>query len=89
MSASTVRCHVLNGDVSVVSSLDGRVTNVVCPQFDRFTFNCRTKDNQTGFWGYIAKRSVDKAVGTKGVSCEFVDPNDSPLARGMRHVMGG
>ena len=81
MSASTVKCHVLNGDVSVVSDLNGKVTNVVCPQFSRFDHTCNLKTQDVGLIGRLASRAADKFGGQKMTACEFIDPNDSAVAR--------
>ncbi len=43
MSASQVHCFVLDGQVSIVSDLNGNVTNVVCPMFDRVDYTCQIK----------------------------------------------
>jgi hypothetical protein len=80
MSASAVRCHVLEGDVSVISDLDGNVTNVVCPEFNRLTHNCLLKFRRMGLVGKIAANAVDAASGvTRLIGCEFAKREDAPL----------
>ena len=81
MSASTVHCHILNGNVTVVSDLEGKVTNVVCPEFSRLTFQCLLKVRDTKIVGGVASRVMDRLTGTRQVVCEFVNADDSPSAK--------
>ena len=81
MGATTVRCYVLGGDVSVVSEFDGTVVNVICPEFNRITYNCNRKTGGAGFLGQVFGRVADRTTGTKAVACEFIDPGGSPCAR--------
>ena len=81
MSTSTVYCYELVGDIAIVSSIDGQVTNVVCPKFDRLTFGCEIKTMRLGFFSAVAGRVPDRALGTRTVCCEFTDPAASPIAR--------
>jgi hypothetical protein len=75
MSASTVYCHVLSGNVTVVTDLDGNVTNVVCPEFYRITHACQKKRGDSGFFANVLKVVVDKATDSRVHYCEFGDPN--------------
>ena len=75
MSATTVYCHVLQGNVTVVDDLNGNVKNVVCPQFNRVTHGCYLKSGDVGFLGNVLRKVVDKAIDTRASYCEFGDPN--------------
>lgn len=75
MSANTVYCHVLGGNVTVVSDLNGQVTNVVCPMFYRITHGCQKKNEETGLLGLIARKFADNAAGSRLAYCEFGNPN--------------
>ena len=81
MAASTVHCHVLGGDVTVVTDLSGNVTNIVCPEFNRLTYTCHRKKDDQGFFANIASRVADRLAGTRANYCEFADPNTSPTTR--------
>jgi hypothetical protein len=75
MSASSVHCYVLGGDVSVISDLNGNVTNVVCPEFVRITHGCLKKNRESsGFIAVVLKKVSDQAIGTRGSYCEFAEP---------------
>ena len=76
MSASTVHCHVLGGDVSVVSDLAGNVTNVVCPEFLRLNHACLKKNRESSFVGLALKKLADLTTGTRGSYCEFARPRN-------------
>lgn len=84
MSANSVHCHILQGDVSVVSDADGKVTNVVCPHFWRLTHGCQLKQDSSGFVSYLAGKIADKVSGTRAAHCEFGEPRDNPTSRFAR-----
>lgn len=81
MSASTCFCYVLDGDVTVVSDLSGSVTNVVCPEFFRLSHRCMKKTRDFGFWSGAAARAADLVTGSRGIFCEFGDPDQSGMAK--------
>ena len=81
MSASTCFCHVLDGNVSVVSDLEGKVTNVVCPEFFRLSNRCMKKTRDLGFFAGLAARATDVLSGSRAIFCEFTDPEDSPMSK--------
>ena len=81
MGASTVRCHILGDDVTVVTDLAGQVVNVVCPEFHRLTYNCGRKLAGSGMLGIFLSRLADRTMGSKAVACEFIDPVGSLSAR--------
>ena len=84
MSANTVLCHVLGGNVTVVSDLGGNVTNVVCPEFARLTHGCLKKNRELGVVGTFAGKLTDKLTGsTRAAWCEFGDPNANPLSSAL------
>jgi F420-0:gamma-glutamyl ligase-like protein len=81
MGASTVRCHVLGDDVTVVTDLAGQVVNVICPKFRRLTYNCEKKLEGAGVVGTFLGRLADRTTGSKAVVCEFIDAAGSLTAR--------
>lgn len=86
MSASSVHCHIVGMDITIVADLNGKVTNVVCPHFWRLTNGCQLKQTaSTGFLAYVAAKAVDQAMGTRAAYCEFADPSDTPVGR----LLGG
>lgn len=76
MSASNVYCHILGRNVSVVSNLNGSVTNVICPKFFRLTHGCMQKDSKSGFLSLFLKKVADITTGTRASYCEFVEPRN-------------
>ncbi len=88
VSASQVQCYVLGGQVSVVADLNGNITNLICPKFDRFAFTCAIKKEPAGFFVQLAGRMVDRGMGMKVTACEFANPDDSPSARIAGGIVG-
>ena len=88
MSASTVYCHVLKGNVTVVTDLNGHVTNVVCPEFSRLSHGCGIKRSNSSLLGIVVKRMSDVSFGTRGNICEFAGNEDSPAAQ-LGKYLGG
>jgi len=74
MSTNTVYCHILGGNVTIVSDLNGKVTNVVCPEYNRITHTCGLKRKDSGFFANVAKGMTDRLTGTKMKYCEFDEP---------------
>jgi hypothetical protein len=81
MSANTVYCHILGDNVTVVTNLNGEVTNVVCPKFWRFNHGCRKKNDELGFIGSVLAKGADKITGSRASYCEFGDPNHFSFGR--------
>lgn len=78
MSSSTVHCHVLGGQVTVVSGMDGEVTNVICPQFFRPNRSCVLKKAGKGFVTSVLSVLLDKVTGSREYYCEFCRPIEGP-----------
>ena len=77
MSTSSVRCYVLGDDVGVVSDLNGKVTNVICPHFIRLNHMCALKAQQTDGALETAIGSIlDRHAGTRTLFCEFTEPKN-------------
>lgn len=62
MSANTVYCHILKDNVTVVTNLNGDVTNIVCPEFWRFNHGCQKKTESLGFLGSIRQSYISQRV---------------------------
>ena len=79
MSASTVFCYVLPGDVGVVADLNGQVTNVVCPEFIRLNHMCTRKAQERSSAGTLLGAAAivlsDRTLGTRMAFCEFSKPH--------------
>ncbi len=75
MSASTVNCYILGGNVSVVSDLNGKVTNVICEHFVRLNHMWGIKAQQfdAPLSGALSA-AVDRLTGSRSVFCEFTEP---------------
>jgi hypothetical protein len=86
MSANSVHCHVLGGQVTVITDLAGNVTNVVCPEFSRLTHACRIKTSQQGLTGMFFAKLADRLAGTRANYCEFGNPDDSPTTHLVRDI---
>ena len=77
MSTNSVYCHILGSTVSVVSDLNGNVTNVICPEFNRLTHDCLIKHRGLGYIGTVVARFIDTGKAkTKAVVCEFAEARD-------------
>lgn len=85
MTASTVFCYVLEGNITVVTNINGEITNIVCPHFYRLTHGCNLKNQDSGFIERVLKKMTDQALNTRSIYCEFGDPNNNPLARTMNN----
>jgi hypothetical protein len=88
VSASSVHCHVLGGQVTVITDLAGHITNVVCPEFHRLTHACGIKESQHGAIATIVAKVADRLAGTRANYCEFSNPEDSPTTQFVRGIQG-
>lgn len=86
MSASTVKCYVLGGDVTVVSDLTGNVTNVICPEFFRLSHRCEKKTRELGTGLGLAARAADLLTGSRAIYCEFGNPDDSTIKKATESI---
>jgi len=72
MSASTVYCHILNDNITIITDMDGNVKKVACPQLNDITTTCYVKFDNQGFAKNLLARYVDVQLGTKYNYCEFL-----------------
>jgi hypothetical protein len=83
MAINTVECHVLGGNVTVVDNAAGKVTNIVCPHFQRQSHCCLLKVPENvsigTFLEMVMKSIIDKTFDARSFYCEFADPNDNPI----------
>jgi hypothetical protein len=83
MAANTVRCHVCKDDVTLVDNAAGKVTNIVCPHFQRQSHCCLLKVPESmsigAFLEMVANSIIDKTFDARSIYCEFADPNDNPI----------
>lgn len=75
MSASTVNCYILGGNVRVVSDLNGKVTNVICEHFVRLNhiWGIKAQQFDAPLSGALSA-AVDCLTGSRSVFCEFTEP---------------
>lgn len=88
MSASTVYCHVLQGNITAVTDIDGNVKNIVCPPFWCLTHGCKIKRSQSSVLGIITKRLKDVKLVTRENICEFAGSEDSSAAKLGKSLSG-
>lgn len=73
MGSNTYYCHILEGQVTIISDIYGNVTRVVCPEINRATNTCMKKyGSSIPFITTIPKRLMDESVGTRTLYCEFI-----------------
>lgn len=86
MAANSVHCHILGGQVTVITDLAGNVTNIVCPEFSRLTHACGIKVSQQGPVVMLFAKLADRLTGTRANYCEFGNPDDSPTTQLVREI---
>ena len=75
MTTKVTLCPVLNEEVTIVTDPNGKVTNIVCPQFLKLTHGCNIKNKRAGVLGMVAGKLVDKIFNSNVIYCEYGDPN--------------
>jgi len=73
MPVNRVHCHVLKGDVTVISDINGTVKNIVCPEYNRRSGWCELKQQGKGLLERLLDGLDDVTVGTRQKYCEFVE----------------
>ncbi len=81
MSANTVYCHILEKKISVVADLNGNVTNVICPEFNRLTHTCFMKSKDSSFMNNLLNKLSDQMIGSRYNYCEFMGHHGSPISK--------
>lgn len=83
MSASNVRCHVIDKDVAVVTDIEGNVKNISCEFFNRSNFVCKKKLSEQGIISSFTTAIADRVLDTRMRYCEFTEPDENPTAKLM------
>ena len=60
MVTEIVRCHILQGNVTQVTDLEGQVVHLICPEYVPSTRQCRIK--QEGAGGGPSSQMVSRAA---------------------------
>jgi hypothetical protein len=74
MTLTSVRCHVLGGRVSLLTTLEGEVARVICPAYESATAGCRIKRQGTGGGPLsdLLERVAEDALGVRRTTrCDF------------------
>lgn len=73
MAITPARCHVLQADVARVTDLEGRVTQVICPEYDSMTGACRLKvrSHDAGPLSQLLVRMSEDAMNRRGTHCDL------------------
>ncbi len=79
---SKERCHIIDMEVSVITDVQGVVTNVLCKYFTRGTYGCKHKieNNKDGNIKTLVKVLLDNIVDSRTTYCEFTGPRRSLLS---------
>jgi hypothetical protein len=76
MVSKIARCHVLQGNVTQVMDLEGRVVHLICPEYVSPTRQCRIK--QEGARGAplseMLSRAASGTLADVGTRCEMDNP---------------
>jgi hypothetical protein len=73
MAIKSTRCAVLGGDVSVVTDFEGKVTEVICPQYEAMTGACRLKVQalEGGPLAQLLERVSEHGLDTRSTRCHL------------------
>jgi hypothetical protein len=72
MEIASVLCHVLQGNVARVVDLEGRVSQVICPEYDEMTGDCRLlKTTAGGPLSQLVERASEGRLGSASSRCRL------------------
>ena len=73
MPIESVFCHVLSGQVTRITDLEGGFVRIICPQYEEPTGDCRLKraGRQGGPLSQLLERVADETLDTKSISCHL------------------
>ena len=73
MPITTTRCHVLGANVSLVTDLEGSVTQVICPQYREPEGICRLRSDAVkgGPLSRLLERVEEQTLAERGVRCDL------------------
>jgi hypothetical protein len=73
MAIKTIRCHVLQSSISVVTDFEDTVTQVICPEYDAGIGTCRLKERASSggpLSTFVARVSED-TLESRATRCDF------------------
>jgi hypothetical protein len=73
MAITTMRCHVLQSTISMVTDFEDNVTQVICPEYDPAIGACRLKKRATsgGPLSTFVARASEDTLDNRSVRCDF------------------
>ncbi|HZP47346.1 MAG TPA: hypothetical protein VFB07_02345 [Vicinamibacterales bacterium] len=71
MAITSVPCHVLGSTVTRVTDLEGRVTHLICPEFDEATGLCRIRRDVSsgGPLSQLLERVAEDTLDSRSARC--------------------
>jgi len=71
MPMTTVHCHVLGATVTRVTDFEGRVTHLICPEYDEATGVCRIRQQASsgGPLTELLERVAEDTLDRRGTRC--------------------
>lgn len=73
MPIKSVRCRVVQGNVTVVTDLEGRTVRVICPEYEDSTGACRVRKDalKGGPLSRLLSRVSEDTLDTRNVRCNL------------------
>jgi hypothetical protein len=73
MPMESIYCHVLGGQVTRITGLEGESIRIICVQYEEATGDCRLKKagRKGGPLSQLLERVADETLDTKSVSCHL------------------
>jgi hypothetical protein len=73
MAIKTIRCHVLQSTISMVTDFEDSVVQVICPEYDNATGMCRlkTRASSGGPLSTFVARASEGTLDNRAVRCDF------------------
>ncbi len=73
MALTSVPCHILGSNVTRVTDLEGRVTQLICPEYDPTRRLCRIRQRALsgGPLSQLLERVSEDTLAERGARCEL------------------
>jgi hypothetical protein len=73
MPMTSIHCHVLGANVTCVTDLEGRITRLMCPEYDEPTGSCRIRRRALdgGPLTQLLERIADDTLDRRGARCDL------------------
>lgn len=71
MPIKSVHCHVLQGNVTVVTDLEGSVERIICPKYEDQTGTCRLRKEalRGGPLSQLLERVEETSLDSRATKC--------------------